>query len=183
MIRINLLPIREERRRESARQYISICVLSMALLLVFIALVHIRMGRKIDSLNSEIKTTQEEVNRLTAIVGDVKRYEKRKKELQEKIRIIEMLNSKKTGPVRMLDGLGQNTPGKLWVTSLKEDNLKLTLNGIALDNETIARFMRNLEGSPRFSGIELIESQQNIQGEMKLESFNINCQVVLPEKK
>ncbi len=183
MIRINLLPVREERRRESARQYISICVLSVMLLAAFISLVHIKMGRKIDSLNAEIKTTQEEGNRLTAIVEDVKRYEKRKKELQEKIRIIEMLSSKKTGAVRMLDELSQNTPGKLWVNLLKWDNLKLTIKGIALDNETIARFMRNLEGSLRFSGIELIESQQNIQGEMKLESFNINCQVVLPEKK
>lgn len=141
------------------------------------------MSKKVNTLKSEVKTTEDEINRLTKIVGDVKKHKRKKKELQRKIEIIDMLNRKKTGPVHMLDELSNNTPEKLWITSLKESNLKLTLDGIALDNETIAHFMRGLERSSYFSNIELIQSQQHIEKERKLKKFHIKCQVVLPERK
>jgi len=182
MIRINLLPVREERKKESARQLVSIGILSIILLIVFIGYIHFMKIKKINKLNLDIKTIQVEISRLDKIVGDIKKFEKQKKELQEKIEIIDLLSRKKTGPIHMLDELTKTTPEKLWLTSLKEDNLKLTLDGIALDNETIAGFMRNLEGSANFSGIELIQSQQYIQAGIKLEKFNITCNVVLPNK-
>jgi len=181
MIRINLLP-RGEINKENTRKSISIGVLSLILLIVILGGFHIRMSMKVQRLQSEIKNTEAEIKRITKIVGDVKKFEKEKKDLQEKIKVISILSRKKTGPVHMLDELSTNTPGKLWVTSLKESNLNLDLMGIALDNETIATFMLNMEKSPNFSNIELIQAQQYIEKGLKLEKFDIKCRVLLPEK-
>jgi len=183
MIRINLLPVREDRKKEGARQSISIGILSLVLLVLVLGYIQINASRKINTLNSEIKSTEDEITRLNKVVGDVEEYKKRKKELQEKIKVIGMLNRKKTGPVHMLDELSKNTPGKLWITSLQEIDLKLTLSGIALDNETIASFMRNMERSTYFSDIEIIQSQQEIQEGLRLKRFDITCRVLLPENK
>ncbi|MBI4621553.1 MAG: PilN domain-containing protein [Desulfobacterales bacterium] len=183
MIRINLLSVREDRKKEGARQSISIGILSLVLLVLVLGYIQINASRRINTLNSEIKSTEEEINRLNKVVGDVEEYKKRKKELQEKIKVIDMLSRKKTGPVHMLDELSKSTPGKLWITSLQEIDLKLTLSGIALDNETIASFMRNMERSTYFSDIELIQSQQEIQEGLRLKRFDIACRVLLPENK
>jgi type IV pilus assembly protein PilN len=183
MIRINLLPVREEKKRESARQSISIGVLSAVLLVLVLGYFHINASTRINTLNSKIKSTEEEINRLNKVVGDVNEYQKRKKELQEKIKVIDELSRKKTGPVHMLDELSKITPSKLWITSLQESDLQLTLDGIALDNETIASFMMNMERSAYFSNVELVQSQQHTQENLKLKKFNITCQVLLPENK
>jgi Tfp pilus assembly protein PilN len=54
----------------------------------------------------------------------------------------------------------------------------MTLNGVAVDNKTIADFMRRLEGSPYFDQINLVSSKQVAMGEgRKFNGFNINCQV------
>ena len=103
--------------------------------------------------------------------------------MQEKIKVIDVLSRKKTGPVRILQELSKITPGKLWIISLQESDLQLTLDGIALDNETIASFMMNMERSAYFSNVELVQSQQDTQENLKLKKFNVTCQVLLPENK
>ena len=183
MIRINLLPVREEKKRESARQSISIGFLSVVLLVLLLGYFHINASRRINTLNSEIKSTEGEISRLNKVVGDVEKYQKRKKELQEKIKVIDVLSRKKTGPVRILQELSKITPSKLWIISLQESDLQLTLDGMALDNETVASFMMSMERSGYFSKVELVQSQQDTQEKLKLKKFNVTCQVLLPENK
>ncbi|MFH1626129.1 MAG: PilN domain-containing protein [Pseudomonadota bacterium] len=183
MIRINLLPVREAKLRESARQLVSIGGLSVILVVIAIVFFHLKVSGRVDILNSEVSSTQEQINQLNKKVGDIEKYRKQKKELEDKIKVIDMLSRQKTGPVHILDELSMSIPGKVWLTSLRESSSKLTLTGIALDNETIADFMKNLERSPYFSNIELVQSQQHLLRELKLESFSITCDVQLPEKK
>jgi type IV pilus assembly protein PilN len=67
---------------------------------------------------------------------------------------------------------------KMWLTSLSETGGIMTLNGVAVDNKTIADFMRRLEGSPYFDRINLVSSIQVAMGEgRKFNGFNINCHV------
>ena len=183
MIRINLLPVREERKKEKARQVISIGVLSIIFVLIAITFIHIRVAGQINSLKNQISGTDKEIKRLTKEVGDIKKYEKKKKDLQKKIDVIEMLTVKKTGPVRMLDELTKTVPSKLWISKMEERDFNLSLEGIALDNETIASFMGNLERSSSFTNVELIQSRQHVQDGLKLEKFGITCRAVLQNKK
>jgi type IV pilus assembly protein PilN len=183
MIRINLLPIREIKKKQGVRQLIFVGVLSLVLVFLSLGVFHFSVVKRIGTLQSEIETTKQEISRLNKIVGDVKKYEKEKKELEKKIEIIDVLNQKRAGPVYMLDELSKNIPTGAWITSLSENNLKLTLHGVALDNETIAGFMSRLENSTYFSNVELIQSGHYRSENLNLKKFNITLQVVLSEKK
>lgn len=183
MIKINLLPIREIKKKEGIRQLISVGVLTLVLVVLSLGAFHFSLVKKTSALQSEIKNTQQEIGRLNKIVGDVKKYEKEKKALEKKIGIIDILNQKRSGPVYMLDELSKNIPTGAWITSLNENNLKLTLDGIALDNETIAGFMSRLENSTYFSNVELVRSGRHKSENLNLKKFNITLQVVLSEKK
>ena len=183
MIRINLLPIREIKKKEGIRQLILMGVSCLVLIVLSLGIFHFSVAKKIGTLQSEIDDTQQQINQLNKIVGDVKKYEKEKKELEKKIGIIDVLNQKRAGPVNMLDEISKNIPAGAWITSFNEKALKLTLDGVALDNETIAGFMTSLENSTHFSNVELIQSGHHRSEDLNLKKFNITLQVVLSQKK
>jgi len=63
--------------------------------------------------------------------------------------------------VRMLEDLSTATPQKLWLVSFSETNGQATITGMALDNQTIAGFMRSLQSSPYFYEVDLVETSQS----------------------
>ena len=83
-----------------------------------------------------------------------------RRELQTKLRIIQDLNRKRVGPSRVLDDLSAATPDNLWLIDFGEGNSQATVTGLALDNETIARFMRQLQDSPYFHAVDLVETSR-----------------------
>jgi type IV pilus assembly protein PilN len=90
--------------------------------------------------------------------------------------VIQSLNAKKTGPVEILDELSLIIPEKVWLTSLNNKGDDLVLEGLALDNTTIATFMKRLQASTHFDNVSLVLSQQE-GGKHK---FSITCKIKLP---
>ena len=61
----------------------------------------------------------------------------------------------------MLEDLSSATPQKLWLVNFSETNGQATITGMALDNQTIAGFMRALQTSPYFFDVDLVETSQS----------------------
>lgn len=173
MIKINLLPVRAAKKKESLRQQISIAVLSLLFVLIVIVYLHIGIVRRIAEVNARIASTQEELTKTKAQIGEVSKFKAAKKLLEDKLGVIETLKKGKAGPVKMLDELSRATPDKLWMTSFKETGGNISIDGVANDNETIARFMTELEKSQYFKDIELIVTEQVEQGGIKLKRFSL----------
>jgi type IV pilus assembly protein PilN len=92
--------------------------------------------------------------------------------------VIKELERNKTGPVRLLDEIAMAVPkDKLWLTSLKESGGMLTLTGTAMDNETVALFMTNLEQSEHVSTVDLQSSRLRNLPEYRLNvsDFVLEC--------
>lgn len=178
MIRINLLPVRAIKKKESTRQMFSVLLLSIGLLLVVIVFFHLLQLREINGMNAQIAAYNEEIKRLKADTKDVNKFKMEKEDLQRRLNKIYDLQRAKTGPVRVLDELAMSLPGKLWLTSLKEKDGKMELKGIAMDNPTIAQFMTNLEKTGVIKNVELVVSQQLERKELKLKEFTLTCQVL-----
>ncbi len=83
----------------------------------------------------------------------------------------------------MLHALTQIIPEKMWIERLRDSSGALSLEGIAIDNQTIARFMTAMEGSPWFKGVRLDETRQIKRGDINLKSFSIKAQVVYQQRK
>jgi len=165
MIHINLLPVRQEKKREYGRQFLF--VVGGAL---FLALV----GNWIwyDSLASEekrnaqrISGTQARIAELEKVIGEVNNINARKKDVQAKLAILNDLRKQRTGPVRMLDALATATPKKVWLTRFEEKANAVVLDGKAASVDDVSEFMRGLQTmvwTPKGMG-RLVEQKRDTQ--------------------
>lgn len=160
MIRINLLSDREAIRKETTRQQVSIFILMICLVLVILAGIQIYQYRQKKDLEERIQYVQEELKELQKKVGEVEKYKEAKQELETKLQIIERLEKGKMLVVQLLDRIGETIPEKMWLNELGLKANNLSLEGYAVDNETIAGFMKQLERTKSFQTVELVLSEK-----------------------
>lgn len=178
MIRINLLPVRLARRKENVRRQISIYFLSIIFIALVTVYISMSFSKKIEALNSNIEQVQSEIKGYDKIAREVKEQKKQKDLIQKKLDVLNQLQRNKTGPVHILDEISANLPEKrLWLKAIKQDGKRLLLEGIALDNETIASYMKRLTASPHyFTNVDLVNSEQEMVKGIKLMRFAIVCE-------
>jgi type IV pilus assembly protein PilN len=167
MIRINLLPLKETERAIGRRQQMSLIALGASVALLIMVVPFVVQGRRLANLDRDIHDVQEQIRRYNDQVKEVRDLESLKKELETKLRIIEDLNDKRVGPAHVLADLSSATPDNSWLMSFNEKSSSATLTGMALDNETIARFMRQLQTSPYFYGVDLVETSKSAPAQMR----------------
>jgi type IV pilus assembly protein PilN len=179
MIRVNLLPVRAARKKENVRRQVSIFFLTVFFGICAMGYFFLSLNRAMGELNDQILNAQQELTELKAISRKVKEIKDKLDKLNAKMDIIQKLDTNRTRSVRIMDALTSLVVAqKMWLTNLKDTGGRMTLNGVAVDNKTIADFMRRLEGSPYFDQVNLVSSKQVAMGEgRKFNGFNINCMV------
>lgn len=160
MIRINLLSDREAIRKETTRQQVSIFVLTICLLVVILGGIQFYQYQQKRELKQQIEDVKRTLRELEKKVGEVDQYKEAKKELETKLQIIERLQKGKFLVVQLLDGIGVIIPEKMWLDELGLKGDKYSMKGYAVDNETIAAFMKELERSGSFRVVELLWTEK-----------------------
>jgi type IV pilus assembly protein PilN len=184
MIRINLLPVKTSKKRETALRQLFGAGIGLVLVLGGIAYAHMSISSQVETAAQKNQELQEEIDRLKQVIGQVEEFEKKKQALQQKLDIIKTLKSKKTGPVHMLDEIATNIPDKCWITSIQEANRKVTLTGTAVNNEVVADFISKLDLSMYFDDVYLVSTKQVTSPEgIKLKEFSLTALMTTPEEK
>ncbi|MGA7827089.1 MAG: PilN domain-containing protein [Geobacteraceae bacterium] len=181
MIKINLLPVRAAKRKETVRQQAVIlaATLGLVLLLAFGAYSYFLI--RISSTKEEISKSEQELSELKAKIGKIKELEKLKAEVTKKLDVLNQLRREKTGPVDRLKAISQAVPDRLWLTGYSESGTSVSLSGIAFSEELIADFMRSIEQSPDFMNVELVVSEQVMISGMKLKKFDLRFSLEPPK--
>ena len=179
MIRINLLPVRAARRRENIRRQVSIFALCVVLTVSAMGYLAVSMTHTISDLTEKIEAAETDLKRYQTIEKRVKKIKDELQKLNEKMDIIAKLEENRAGPVQIMDALtGLVVAEKMWLTSLSEGGGKMNLEGVAMDNKTIADFMTRLENSPYFNVVDLISSKQvKLEKDKKFKKFTMTCQL------
>jgi len=173
MIKINLLPVRAARKKETAIQQVSIFSFSIALVaLVVVALFGLKLGQ-ISSAKNDITAANIKINELKAKIGKLEELKKFKEQVKKKLDILAQLRKNKTGPAQRLATLSEITPDKLWLTAYVESNDNIKLSGVAYTEDLIAQFMRSVQASNDYTGVELVVSEQKEISGTKLKSFEL----------
>jgi len=128
-------------------------------LLLMIAAYFYQVSQR-SSLQAQLADPRKEIETLDVQVKEVGELQKKIKELNGKTQVLEDLTNKKVGPVRVLESLTAATPSGLWITEYRETGNDLTITGMAMDNQTVADFMRALSNFAYFRNVELIETTQ-----------------------
>jgi type IV pilus assembly protein PilN len=115
-----------------------------------------------------------ELEELKKKVIEVENFEKNKKLLEDKNRVIEQLRKNQSGPVRLLDVVSQGLePVKVWLTGMEESGADVNLAGRALSNDDIVEFTRNLQNANYFSSVLLEESRQALEDGVQVYQFKM----------
>lgn len=178
MIYINLIPVRDIKRRKKAKNEIYISIAMLVFILLSLGVWAAIQSNSIDKLTAENNKVQEEKKKYSKILDEIKRLEKEKNELLTKIDVINKLKESSSLTVRVLDEVATFTPpDRMWLKNLSQSGNSLTLTGMALDDQTVAKYMDDLEQSKFLSNVVLMSSAMEIFAERNLKTFSISSSV------
>jgi len=177
MIKINLLLAKKEKKKEGIRREIIVLILSVVLLFVILIFVQWKVDQAKEKITEEIAAKEEQIEQRRSLAAELIKAKESQKTLQEKLNIINSLKKGKDSSVRVLDELSIDKPERLQFESLKKEGAKLGIEGIALDDETVANFMENLRKSKMFKSVDLVISEQIEQSKIKLKKFILACEI------
>ncbi len=176
MIRINLLPVRVAKKKESIRQQASVAGLSVVLLLLVLGIVYFSITKKVKEINEAIKTEERNIAQLDKEIGELKNIENEKKVILEKLNIVRQLEVNKRRHIKMLYDIAVAMPERVWIEVLKETGQTVTITGFAASDDVVADFMRSLKGILGAWNVELEIVEQKEKEKMKLAGFTIRLE-------
>ena len=157
MIRINLLPHRQIKRAERQRQFTLMIMASAAVAAVIVIMVYGFIGAETDSQNSRNARLSEAVVKLDKQIEEIKQLKDKIKEVLERKQAVENLQSNRSQAVIILDELTRQLPEGMYLRSINQKDLTITLEGIADTNARVATLVRNLSGSQWLESPALVE--------------------------
>jgi type IV pilus assembly protein PilN len=180
MIRINLLPVREERRKADLQQFGLVLAGVFVGSIMLVGLYHVKLSSDVSEARAGVAATQQQIDRFQPQLKQLEEYRKTKAEIETKLEVIERLDASRSGPVRVFDELATHAPARLWLTKLEAHGGQLRVEGMSLDNELVALFLTALNESAYFDNVELRETKAKEVGGYKLNEFALSATLVTP---
>lgn len=179
MAKINLLPWREELREQRQKEFVTILAL-VALLSGFV--VWLVLGIVDDGLKNQNQRNaflKREMAVIEAQISEIKELRDKKKQLLERMELIQALQGNRPIIVRVFDEFVKTLPDDLYFTSMSVAENQFEINGKASSNNRVAALMRNLDRSNWFENPNLVTVKS---GEGQYNDFQITLNQVAPNK-
>lgn len=177
MIRVNLLPIKEARRRRASRWQLFTFGAVLVLELGVCVFLYTAKQGDLKRVQEKVDRETQAVEKLEKEVEEAKKYQKRVDKLQEKLSVLDQIQKKAGGPVKVLEELQtiltppanpeqrykqrqkgwkvEWDPRRLWIQSLEETDGEFEKIGNAQSAEDVAEYLHRLETAPHFQDVQL----------------------------
>jgi len=190
MAKINLLPWREEKRKELLNEFLVMLGVVALLAAVTIGVVHFYHSQLIDNQKARISFINKHIDEVDKKIVEIKELEKKKESLLSRMRAIESLQRDRPLIVRLFDELVRSMPDGMSITKLTQRGGTITIEGEAQSNARVSSFMRKIEQSDWLQGAKLKVIKEKVV-KMKIEgggdlteilnSFTLTFGQVLPK--
>lgn len=157
MIRINLLPHREEKRKAKRQQFYVLSGLIVVLAGLIIFLGYTIINGYISSQDERNEFLKKEIVVLDKQIEQIKRLKEQTQSLLSRKQIIESLQSDRAEAVHLMNEMVKQMPEGVYLNSIVQEGRRVTMNGFTQSNTRVSTLMRNLEASPWFENPQLIE--------------------------
>jgi type IV pilus assembly protein PilN len=174
VIRVNLLPHREERRKAQRKQLAVLAGMVAALAAAIVVLVHGIIVGYIAVQDGRNNYLKQENARLDKEIEEIKKLKDEIAALLARKQVIERLQADRSQVVYLLDQLVRQTPDGVYLKSLKQTGVRVNLSGYAQSNARVSTLMRNLSASPYLENPELIEIKAATVNSKRVSEFNMN---------
>jgi type IV pilus assembly protein PilN len=155
MARINLLPWREEARRERQRQFLYSLMGTLVLGAILVLIVGMFFDQRISHQESRNQQIQVEINRLEQRIARIAELERTRDRLLSRKQIIESLQASRSLTVELLDKLAKTIPVGITLTNVRQQGNNLTLLGTSQSNARVSAYLQSLEEMDLFVRPEL----------------------------
>ena len=182
MAHINLLPWREEQRREQTRQFATVTVLSLILTCALVFMVHVTFNNQIDHQQFRNKILQDEIKTLDASLKQIETLEETKEQLLARMDIIQSLQQQRPQIVHLFDDFVRTVPEGIYLTTIEQQGEQLTIKGVAESNGRVSAYMRNLDASSWMATPKL-KVIQTKKGTLRSSDFTLVTSQSLPDNK
>jgi len=178
MIRVNLLPHREERRKAQRRQLGLLAGFSVAIGVGIWLAVHGVIAVRVDAQNDRNEFLKRENVKLDKEIEEIRKLRDEIQALLARKQVIEALQTDRARAVEVLDQLVRHTPDGVYLKSIKQDGLKVNITGYAQSNARVSTLMRNLQSSAVIENLpnspQLVEIKASEVNKRRLSEFNLN---------
>ena len=179
MARINLLPWREEARRERQRQFLYSLMGTLVLGAILVLLVGMFFDQRISNQESRNQQLQQEINRLEQRIARIAELEKTRDRLLSRKQIIESLQASRSLTVELLDKLAKTIPVGITLSNVRQQGNNLTLLGSSQSNARVSAYLQSLEEMDLFVSPELqyVRASQNPASRTETYEFAISVKL------
>jgi type IV pilus assembly protein PilN len=162
MANINLLPWREELRKEKTQQFATVTGFSVILTVSIIALIQFTISSQITYQKKRNKILEDEIAGLDVALKEIEGLEETKEKLLSRMDIIQSLQQKRPQIVHLFDEIVRTVPEGIYLTGIKQSDNTININGVAESNGRVSAYMRNIDSSDWMSTPKLtvIESKK-----------------------
>jgi type IV pilus assembly protein PilN len=157
MIRVNLLPHREEKRKRREQQFAVLAGFSAVVALLVAGAVWLFLDSQVTQQQSNVAYMKGEIDKLDKQIEEIRKIREETASLLAKKQVVEGLQSNRSEPVQLLDQLLRQLPEGVYLKSIKQTGPKVNVVGYAQSNARVSTLMRNLGASPYLENPELIE--------------------------
>ncbi len=180
MIRINLLPHREQKRQARQRQFVSLSIGLTVLGLALVGLGWVVLGSQIETQESRNALLKAEISKLDEQIKEIDKLREQTQALLARKQVVETLQSNRTEAVHVLDQMVRQLPDGIYLKSLKQVGPKITLVGYAQSSARVSTLMRNIDSSPWLQSPELVEIKSvpsPATKDLRVNEFTLNVQI------
>lgn len=177
MIRINLLPSLERAKTHvqapsltSLVPFIAICGVIGAL-----AVVSTFQSLKLRNLRTEIATLKAESAKLQPLIARIDQLTAERELTLRRLGVIEELDKERLARVRLTDELARRLPDHLWLTGFSERGGAISLNGVTFSNLSVAEFIRTLDRSVLYEGVDLVVAERGTIDDREVVNFSLSA--------
>lgn len=188
MIRINLLPHREEKRKQRKTAFFAMLIVSALLGGLIVLGVGAVIANKISGQNQRNEFIKAENAKLDIQIQEIAALKQEIAALKARQQAVEDLQGDRNQPVYLMDELVKQIPEGVYLRSFKQDAQRVALLGVAQSNERVSELLRNLSNnSPWLERPDLIEIRSSSVGQgkdaKKIFDFSINVGIKRPRDK
>lgn len=177
MIRINLLPHREEKRKAKRQQFYALSGLILVLAALIVLFGWTLNERSISVQEEKNTFLNAEIEKLNKQIAQIKSLKDEIGILLKKKEVIETLQRDRGQAVTLLIEVARQVPEGVYLKSLRQAGMKVTLTGNSQSNSRVSELMRNLEQSPAFQNPRLMQTNAITVDRKRMQEFNMTIDI------
>ncbi len=181
MIRINLLPHRQEKRGQRKRQMAVGGIVAAGIGVVIGLLGHTYFSGRVDTQRSRNAYLTEETKKLDEQIERINGIKEQTQDLLARKQVVEGLQTNRSEAVHLLDQLVRQLPEGMWIKSVKQTGQVVNIIGYAQTNGRISTLMRNFDASQWLEKPELVEIKAVTVNNNSISEFSLNVRVKRPQ--